>query len=164
MTMGERIKELRKENGMTQTALAEALGITKGTVSTWETDTRTPGFETLSKMSDIFQRRIEYIMGKTDDASAPVMDEATMEDLALSQVEDDLTEYALKYARLDQFGREAVEAVIRAEYNRCRSQNELAEAGVFQFSLRVVQPAVLHLLLMHRYRIRPDSIPEIFRT
>ena len=44
MTMGERIKELRKENGMTQTALAEALGITKGTVSTWETDTRTPEF------------------------------------------------------------------------------------------------------------------------
>ena len=131
MTMGERIKELRKENGMTQTALAEALGITKGTVSTWETDTRTPGFETLSKMSDIFQRRIEYIMGKSDDASAPVMDEASMEDLALSQVEDDLTEYALKYARLDQFGREAVEAVIRAEYNRCRSQNELAEAGVY---------------------------------
>lgn len=131
MTMGKRIKELRKENGMTQTALAEALGITKGTVSTWETDTRTPGFETLSRMSDIFQKRIEYIMGKSDDASAPVMDEATMEDLALSQVEDDLTEYALKYARLDQFGREAVEAVIRAEYNRCRSQNELVEAGVY---------------------------------
>ena len=131
MTMGERIKELRKENGMTQTALAEALGITKGTVSTWETDTRTPGFETLSKMSDIFQRRIEYIMGKTDDASAPVMDEATMEDLALSQVEDDLTEYALKYARLDQFGREAVEAIIRAEYNRCRNQDELAPAGKY---------------------------------
>lgn len=31
-TMGERIKQLRKENGMTQTALAEALGVTKGTV------------------------------------------------------------------------------------------------------------------------------------
>ncbi|NCB04186.1 MAG: XRE family transcriptional regulator, partial [Clostridia bacterium] len=38
MTMGERIKQLRKENGMTQTALAEALGVTKGTVSTWETN------------------------------------------------------------------------------------------------------------------------------
>ena len=63
----------------------------------------TPGFETLSKMSDIFQKRIEYIMGKPDDASVPVMDEAIMEDLALSQVEDDLTEYALKYARLDQY-------------------------------------------------------------
>ena len=51
-----------------------------------------------------------------------------MDELALSQVEDDLTEYALKYVRLDQFGREAV---IRAEYNRCRNQDELAPAGKY---------------------------------
>ena len=54
-----------------------------------------------------------------------------MEELALSQVEDDLTKYALKYARLDQFGREAVEAVIRAKYNRCRNQDEMASAGMY---------------------------------
>lgn len=131
MTMGERIKALRKEYGMTQFALANALGITKGTVSTWENNSRTPGFETLSKLSDIFQRSIEYIMGKSDDATPPVRDENVMDELALSQVEDDLTEYALKYARLDQFGREAVEAIIRAEYNRCRNQDELASAGKY---------------------------------
>lgn len=131
MTMGERIKALRKEYGMTQLALANALGITKGTVSTWENNSRTPGFETLSKLSDIFQRSIEYIMGKSDDAAPPVRDENMMDELALSQVEDDLTEYALKYARLDQFGREAVEAIIRAEYNRCRNQDELAPAGKY---------------------------------
>lgn len=131
MTMGERIKALRKEYGMTQLALANALGITKGTVSTWENNSRTPGFETLSKLSDIFQRSIEYIMGKPDDATSPVRDENVMDELALSQVEDDLTEYALKYARLDQFGREAVEAIIRAEYNRCRNQDELAPAGKY---------------------------------
>lgn len=129
--MGERIKALRKEYGMTQLALANALGITKGTVSTWENNSRTPGFETLSKLSDIFQRSIEYIMGKSDDATSPVRDENVMDELALSQVEDDLTEYALKYARLDQFGREAVEAIIRAEYNRCRNQDELAPAGKY---------------------------------
>lgn len=131
MTMGERIKALRKEYGMTQLALANALGITKGTVSTWENNSRTPGFETLSKLSDIFQRSIEYIMGKSDDATPLVRDENVMDELALSQVEDDLTEYALKYARLDQFGREAVEAIIRAEYNRCRNQDELAPAGKY---------------------------------
>ncbi len=131
MTMGERIKALRKEYGMTQLALANALGITKGTVSTWENNSRTPGFETLSKLSDIFQRSIEYIMGKSDDATPLVRDENVMDELALSQVEDDLTEYALKYARLDQFGREAVEAIIRAEYNRCRNQEELAPAGKY---------------------------------
>lgn len=131
MTMGERIKALRKEYGMTQLALANALGITKGTVSTWENNSRTPGFETLSKLSDIFQRSIEYIMGKSDDATPSVRDENVMDELALSQVEDDLTEYVLKYARLDQFGREAVEAIIRAEYNRCRNQEGLAPAGKY---------------------------------
>lgn len=97
-TMGERIKQLRKENGMTQTALAEALGVTKGTVSTWETNSRTPSFEALDSMSDIFKRSFDYIMGRSDDATPRVQSEQELEDLALSQVEDDLTEYALKYA------------------------------------------------------------------
>ena len=41
MTLGERIKELRKKNGLTQVGLAEKLDVTKGTVSTWETNSRT---------------------------------------------------------------------------------------------------------------------------
>ena len=70
-------------------------------------------------------------MGKSDDATPPIRDENAMDELAVSQVEDDLTEYALKYARLGQFGREAVEEIIRAEYNRCRNQDELAPAGKY---------------------------------
>ena len=136
-TMGERIKQLRKENGMTQTALAKALGVTKGTVSTWETNSRTPSFEALDSMSDIFKRSFDYIMGKSDDATPRVQSEEDPENLALSQVEDDLTEYALKYARLDSYGREAVEAIIRAEYNRCRSENTLAPIAAYYGSISV---------------------------
>lgn len=137
MTMGERIKQLRKENGMTQTVLAQALGVTKGTVSTWETNSRVPGFETLSAMSDMFQRSLDYIMGRSDDATPTTVAEADAEAMALSQVEDDLTEYALKYARLDQYGREAVEAIIRAEYNRCRAENVLLSASAFYGSISI---------------------------
>ena len=136
-TMGERIKQLRKENGMTQTALAEALGVTKGTVSTCETNSRTPSFESLDSMSDIFKRSFDYIMGRSDDATPRVQSEQELENLALSQVEDDLTEYALKYARLDGYGREAVEAIIRAEYNRCRAENTLATASAYYGSISV---------------------------
>lgn len=131
MTMGERIKQLRKENGLTQTALAEALGVTKGTVSTWETNSRTPSFEALDSMSDIFKRSFDYIMGKSDDATPRVLSEEDLESIALSRVEDDLTEYALKYARLDSYGHEAVEAIIRAEYNRCRNENTLASSAAY---------------------------------
>ena len=129
MTMGERIKQLRKEKGMTQTDLALTLNVTKGTVSTWETNSRVPGFETMNALSDLFQKSIDYIMGRSDDATPTTQNADDLEDLALSQVEADLTEYALKYARLDQYGRDAVEAIIRAEYNRCRAENTLCPAA-----------------------------------
>ena len=41
----ERLKKLRKENNMTQTELAKALGVSGGTVAMWETDKRKPSFE-----------------------------------------------------------------------------------------------------------------------
>lgn len=137
MTMGERIKQLRKENGLTQTGLAEALGVTKGTVSTWETNSRTPSFDTLNMMSDMFHRSLDYIMGRSDDATPITASDADLDELALSDVEEDLTEYALKYARLDQYGREAVEAIIRAEYNRCRLQNTLQPQSTYLESISV---------------------------
>lgn len=36
MTMGEKIRQLRKEKGLTQDALAEALGISRQAVAKWE--------------------------------------------------------------------------------------------------------------------------------
>ncbi len=141
MTMGERIKQLRKEHGMTQTALAERLGVTKGTVSTWETNSRTPGFETLDELCSLFDRRMDYILGRSDDDSPFLPSESDLEELALSQVEDDLTEYALKYARLDEYGRRAVEAIIRAEYDRCRTMETIETAGTYSGAIRIVRTA-----------------------
>ena len=142
MTMGERIKQLRKEKGMTQTDLAHTLNVTKGTVSTWETNSRVPGFETLNALSDLFERRLDYIMGRSDDATPTTQNEDDLDDLALSQVEADLTEYALKYARLDQYGRDAVEAIIRAEYNRRRAENTLCPATAYSGHISIKREEV----------------------
>lgn len=51
--------------------------------------------------------------------------------MTLSQVGDNLTEYPLKYAQLDQYGRDAVEAIIRAEYNRRRLENTLCPVNAY---------------------------------
>ncbi len=138
MTLGERIKQLRKENGMTQVDMAQKLGVTKGTVSTWETDSRVPGFETLNQMCDMFQRSLDYLMGRSDDATPPILTSEEQNELAMSQVAEDLREYVLKYCRLDQYGKDAVEAVIRAEYNRCRDQGELGPAGNYAVNIRII--------------------------
>ena len=71
MKFAERLKELRKENGYTQVMLAEALGLSKGTVAMWETGKRTPDYEIINTMSDMFDRRIDYILGYSDDPTSP---------------------------------------------------------------------------------------------
>ena len=66
----ERLKSLRKKCGYTQVSLAETLGVSKGTVAMWETGKRTPDFETLIRLSDLFDVRTDYILGKSNDSSS----------------------------------------------------------------------------------------------
>lgn len=58
MDCATRIKELRKANGYTQVTLAEALGVSKGTVAMWETGKRAPGYEVINLLSDMFERYV----------------------------------------------------------------------------------------------------------
>ena len=127
-TMGERIKQLRKENGWTQTELAAKLDVTKGTVSTWETDSRRPGYDKLAQLCDLFDRSLSYVTGLSDIPGHSRITREEAFDLMLSVEEEELTEYALKYARLDKYGRRAVQALISEEVERCRAQDTLETA------------------------------------
>ena len=71
MNYADRIKELRKANGYTQITLADALGVSKGTVAMWETGKRAPGYEVINQLSDMFDRRIDYILGYSNDDASP---------------------------------------------------------------------------------------------
>lgn len=149
MTFGERVKELRKKNGYTQITLAETLGITKGTVSTWETNSRKPGFEMLTTLCDLFDVRIDYLTGQSNDASPQTKPtEADLNDMALSQLaEDAITdaenyEFVLRklcssYMKLDNFGRESIRKLLELELKRCEEQNTTSDTTEFTCTLRV---------------------------
>ena len=66
MVFSERIKELRKEKGITQIELADAMGLSKGTVAMWEVGKREANFDTLDKLSVYFQVSVDYLLGRTD--------------------------------------------------------------------------------------------------
>ena len=136
-TMGERIKQLRKENGWTQTELAEKMGVTKGTVSTWETDSRRPAFETLDQLCDLFDRSMGYVTGQSDIPGHSRMTQEEAIDVVLSVEEEELSEYAQKYARLDEYGRKAVQAIIREEAERCRAQGTLGSSKAYSAFIHI---------------------------
>ena len=132
-----RLKELRKEKNMTQVQLAELLGVSKGTVAMWEIGKREPNFETLNALSDIFDRRIDYILGSSNDASSPKIMEEDMEQLGIWEAEESFYETIMAYLRLDEYGKHAVESVIKAEAERCREHDSLFPEENFKVTLRI---------------------------
>ena len=73
MNFGDRLKELRSKNGITQTRLAQLLNITKSVVSYYERQERMPSPDVLIKLASIFHVSVDYLMGidkkKTIDVS-----------------------------------------------------------------------------------------------
>lgn len=66
MELGNRIRELRKENYWTQEDLAKRLHVAKVTVSQYENATRFPNPEIQYKLSEIFDVTLDYLNGKSD--------------------------------------------------------------------------------------------------
>lgn len=54
MTIGEKIKQARKEQGMTQEQLAEKLIVSRVAIAKWENDNGVPDIENLKKLSQVF--------------------------------------------------------------------------------------------------------------
>ena len=69
------LKRLRKEKGLTQVTLAETLGGSKGTVAMWETEKRMPGFDMLARLSELFDKRVDYIIGTSEDHRSATLTE-----------------------------------------------------------------------------------------
>ncbi len=133
----ERLKELRKEKNMTQVQLAETLGVSKGTIAMWEIGKREPNFEMLDRLSDVFDRRIDYILGFSDDTSSPMPTEEELDQLGRWEVEEQFRDIIMAYLSLDEYGRTAVENLIKAEKLRCHEQQSICDTDDIVLSIRI---------------------------
>ena len=59
-----RLRKLRAEKSMTQNELAAKLGVTRATVSLWESGTNRIHSDMLIRLSDIFGCSIDFLCGK----------------------------------------------------------------------------------------------------
>ena len=78
MEFGRILSELRKENGLTQEALAEKLGVSRQAVTKWEADESVPELLKLWELADLFGTSIDKLIGR---------DNTTL-DIILSRLEE----------------------------------------------------------------------------
>ena len=72
MNLGETIYRLRTERNMSQGDLAEALEVSRQSISKWETGGSVPELDKLTKMGALFGVSMdELILGKKEEKEAP---------------------------------------------------------------------------------------------
>ena len=62
----QRLQELRKESGMTQQQVANAIQTTLRQYQRFEKGEQKPGYDNLIKLADCFQVSLDYLAGRSD--------------------------------------------------------------------------------------------------
>ena len=63
MEFGKRFRELRLQNGLTQSQVAKKLGIKQSNISDWEHNVSRPEYENLIALSKLYDETLESLLG-----------------------------------------------------------------------------------------------------
>lgn len=90
MNLAGNIANFRKERGLTQAQLAEALNMTSAAVSKWETGAAVPDLDTLIALADYFRLPMDDLLGRTLERPKVVLfaPERDVEKIALRLLKD----------------------------------------------------------------------------
>ena len=77
MTLGEKIYKLRTEKGLSQEAFGEVLGVSRQSVSKWETDQSVPELDKIVIISDMFSVSTDWLLKEPEKLTDTVNNEET---------------------------------------------------------------------------------------
>lgn len=72
MTVGDRLKALRKEAGYTRVELANILDMPQTTLRNYENDVREPGHDFLIKIAKEYNVTTDYLLGLSENKNATI--------------------------------------------------------------------------------------------
>ena len=84
--LGDNIAALRKQRSMTQQSLADALYVTRQTISKWEKNLSVPDADALLRLADALDTTLQTLLGQAEEAPAEPSDVAA----ALGRITDQL--------------------------------------------------------------------------
>lgn len=73
MTLGEKIKEMRKKFGLSQEELASIMNVSRQAITKWESDGGLPDISNLQELSKVFGITIDYLLDNNNDLPLMIM-------------------------------------------------------------------------------------------
>lgn len=120
MSIGSRIKERREELGITQTQLAEMLGLTKGAIGNYETDANSPKASTLYRVFEVLRCDANYLFQDEIKAYNSALSEKERTLLRLyrdlnEEGQDQLLDYADTLVKSEKFSKKCSPSELAAQ-------------------------------------------------
>ncbi len=112
MTFGEKIREARKNNKLTQKQLAEKIGAAHNSISDWEKDKNKPDPDTIELLCGVLDITPNYLLSSSSNDFSP------SEKLIIK-----------KYRSLDPHSKDLVDTVLDKAYERCIEIKEESESS-----------------------------------
>lgn len=109
--LGDRIKQLREENGYQAQFIAEKINVAKSTYSGYENNKSTPDYEILIKIADFFNVSIDYLLERTSKTEINYNPEKDIEKQIIEiikELNDDRSDFLFKGERPDDITKEAL--------------------------------------------------------
>lgn len=105
-TFNETLRQLRKENNLTQREIAAKIALLESTYQSYEAGRTEPPIETLIKLADIFECSVDYLLGRANDIGLVAINND-----GLSDVEKNLL---AMFRKLDRQGQVKLYAIVQA--------------------------------------------------
>ena len=74
VNLGERLKTLRIESGLTQKQIAERVGVAISGISSYESGTRLPSYPVLIKLARVYHVQTDFLLGVTSKETIDISD------------------------------------------------------------------------------------------
>ena len=130
VTLGERIKNQRSRAGLSQERVAELVGVSRQSVTKWESGQSAPSTENLFRLAEIFGTTVDMLLDIPDEKNSQSTDQAQIKELT-SQIQ-----YLYR-----------IESARKAEAERVRLENEKRIEGIQNKSNKVWLVQILFVSL-----------------
>lgn len=140
MSYGKKICDLRRQKGLSQSELAEKIGVSRILISRWESEAVKPSPKNLSKLSEFFSVSYFYF---DDDSVAPTESDESIENLKneIAELREALAEITRESVEKATALSAAIEEAERAEFIR-RKKVTVAVLAMFTVLSAFVTAAI----------------------
>jgi len=99
--ISRKLKDLRSEQGITQTELSSSLNVSQSTIGMWESGKRSPDLRTAKQVADYFGVTVDYLFGLDYDIRSIDKSKSRGKDTSLTEGNDSVAEEGGKTAASD---------------------------------------------------------------